>query len=39
MDSRAYTCLTLLYDQFYQNKVKIVPLDIYNLLTPLALAY
>lgn len=39
MDSRAYPCLTELYDMFYQGSKKLVPLDIYNLLTPMALAY
>jgi hypothetical protein len=45
MDSRAYPCFTVLYDMFYnydkeKNKnIKVVPLDIYNLLTPEAIAY
>lgn len=39
MESRAYSCFTLLYNNFYLNKVKVVPEDIYNLLTPLAFAY
>lgn len=48
MDTRAYSCLTNLYELFYipitqpYGKIsykKIVPLDIYNLLTPIALAY
>lgn len=39
LDTRAYICLTLLYDMFYKDNVKIVPLDIYNLLTPVSLAY
>ena len=48
MDTRAYSCLTDLYKLFYipitqpDGKIsykKIVPLDIYNLLTPMALAY
>lgn len=48
MDTRAYSCLTDLYELFYipitqpDGKIsykKIVPLDIYNLLTPMALAY
>jgi hypothetical protein len=44
-DTRAYPCFTTLFNMFYSynsitNKwVKIVPLDIYNLLTPEALAY
>lgn len=48
MDTRAYSCLTNLHELFYipitqpDGKIsykKIVPLDIYNLLTPIALAY
>lgn len=39
MDSRAYPCFTILYNMFYKDKIKIVPADIYNLLTPVALAY
>lgn len=48
MDTRTYSCLTDLYELFYipitlpDGKIsykKIVPLDIYNLLTPMALAY
>lgn len=32
-------CFTELYTFFYVNGIKIVPKDIYNLLTPLALAH
>jgi LAGLIDADG DNA endonuclease family len=48
METRAYSCLTELFELFYspitqsESKIsykKIVPLDIYNLLTPMALAY
>jgi hypothetical protein len=39
MDTRAYACLTTLYQMFYIDKVKVVPVDIYNLLTPVAFAY
>lgn len=39
LESRAYSCVTSLYNIFYNDKVKIVPADIYNLLTPLAFAY
>ena len=45
MDSRAYSCFTELYNIFYSSSLegrgskKIVPLDIYNILTPIALAY
>lgn len=36
---RSMLCLTELYSLFYPNKVKIIPKDIYNLLTPIALAH
>lgn len=46
METRAYSCLTILYDLFYistdsskEKFKKIVPLDIFDLLTPVALAY
>lgn len=32
-------CLTKLYYLFYHNGVKIIPEDIYNMLTPVALAH
>lgn len=32
-------CLTEIYVLFYPNKVKVIPLDIYNILTPVALAH
>lgn len=32
-------CFTELYYIFYDNKVKVIPQDIYNLLTPVALAH
>ena len=35
--TRGLTCFTELYPLFYINNVKIVPEDIYNLLTPVAL--
>ena len=37
--TRSYPCLTEYYNMFYENKVKIVPLDLYNLLTYEALAH
>jgi LAGLIDADG DNA endonuclease family len=37
--TRAYPCFTELYRLFYPNGVKVVPQDIYNLLTPIALAH
>jgi hypothetical protein len=32
-------CLTELYYLFYPNGVKVIPEDIYNILTPIALAH
>lgn len=37
--SRSLSCFTKLHELFYVNKVKIVPLDIYNLLNTIALAH
>jgi hypothetical protein len=37
--TRAMPCFTELHSLFYQNGVKIIPHDIYNLLTPIALAH
>ena len=37
--TRAMPCLTELYSLFYPNGVKIVPYNIFELLTPIALAY
>jgi hypothetical protein len=37
--TRSYPCLTEFYNMFYENKIKIVPLDLYNLLTYEALAH
>lgn len=37
--SRALPCFTELYSLFYPNGVKIVPHNIYDLLTPVALAH
>lgn len=37
--TRSLPCFTEIYHLFYVNGVKIVPLDIYNLLTPIALAH
>jgi hypothetical protein len=39
MNTRAMPCITELYNMFYVNGVKIVPKDLYNLLTPEALAH
>ena len=39
LSTRAFSDLTKLYHNFYVNKVKVVPKDIYNLLTPEALAH
>lgn len=37
--TRALPCLTKLHTLFYDNKIKIIPEDIYNLLDPIALAH
>jgi group I intron endonuclease len=37
--TRSLPCFTQLYNLFYVNGVKQVPVDIYNLLTPVALAH
>lgn len=37
--TRGLPCLNQLRSLFYKDKVKIVPEDIYNLLTPVALAH
>ena len=37
--TRSLPCFTELYSIFYVDKVKVVPEDIYNLLTPVALAH
>lgn len=37
--TRSLSCFTELHSLFYVNGVKIIPSDIYNLLTPIALAH
>lgn len=37
--TRSFPCFTELYHLFYVNGVKIIPDNIYNLLTPVALAH
>lgn len=37
--TRSLPCFTQLFNLFYINNIKIVPTDIYNLLTPIALAH
>jgi hypothetical protein len=37
--TRVYPCLTEWYNAFYVKKTKIVPLDLYNMLTYESLAY
>lgn len=39
LTSRGLSCFSELYSIFYINKVKIIPENIYELLTPVALAY
>jgi hypothetical protein len=35
-DTRGCPCFTILYNLFYINKIKIIPVEIYDLLCPLA---
>lgn len=37
--SRSLPCFTELYSLFYPNKTKVIPANIYDLLTPVALAH
>lgn len=37
--TRSISSFTELHSMFYVNKVKVIPQDIYNLLTPVALAH
>ena len=37
--TRALPCFTELYPYFYNNKVKVIPSNMYDLLTPVALAH
>lgn len=37
--TRSYPCFTQLYNTFYPNGIKVVPNDIFDLLTPISLAY
>ena len=37
--TRSLSCLTKLHSLYYPNGIKIIPADIYNLLTPIALAH
>ena len=37
--TRALPCFTELHSLFYVNKVKVIPEDLYNILTPVALAH
>lgn len=36
--TRSLSCLTELYNIFYVDKVKVIPEDVYNLLSPVVLA-
>lgn len=38
-ETRSMPCITELYLLFYPEKIKVIPQDIYNLLTPIALAH
>lgn len=37
--TRALACFNELHDSFYKNKIKVIPENIYDLLTPVALAH
>ena len=37
--TRALACFTELHSLFYVNNVKVIPGNIYNMLTPVALAH
>jgi hypothetical protein len=37
--TRLLPCITDIYNLFYINKIKIIPSNIYDLLTPVALAH
>ncbi|RUO95978.1 homing endonuclease [Jimgerdemannia flammicorona] len=37
--TRSLPCFTAIYHLFYVNGVKVIPLDIFNLLSPIALAH
>lgn len=37
--TRSLPCFTELYSLFYPNKIKVIPVNIYDLLTPVALAH
>ena len=37
--TRSLPCFTKLYTTFYPNGIKVIPDDIYNMLTPVALAH
>lgn len=39
LTTKSLPCFTELYYMFYVDKVKVIPKDIYNLLTPVALAH
>lgn len=39
LKTRSMPCITELYYLFYPNKLKIIPDNIYDLLTPIALAH
>jgi hypothetical protein len=39
LTTRSLPCLTEFYNKFYVDRKKVIPKDIYNLLTPVALAH
>ena len=38
-NTRYLPCFNEVYDLFYKNKVKIIPYNIYDLLTPIAISH
>lgn len=38
-ETRTLLCITILYDKFMEDGRKSIPVDIYNYLSPVALAY
>nr|YP_007374906.1 hypothetical protein PRA_mt0082 [Phlebia radiata]CCE89197.1 hypothetical protein PRA_mt0082 [Phlebia radiata] len=39
ISTRRYPCFNELYNLFYNNNIKVIPYNIYDLLTPIALAH
>jgi len=39
LSTRRYPCFNKIYNLFYKNNIKVIPYNIYDLLTPIALAH